>query len=228
MSLPAELRPADAFDLHNLAGDVSDLFGEEAPPWHAPGTHPPVIVAFDVGAEGGAAILDQRGRLRVKRIRARFGRIDPEWRGQVVDVLEEAKAASPFDTFDPETKVRLRRFAGPIVAIEDVFVPRAPRPGQVGGFGSAGSAIKVARWGGALVDLATSFGLPAWFVHPTTWQSKILRGAHGRAGPTGTKATSRERAEALFGRPFENEHTADAACLAAYVRGVHLRSKGKQ
>lgn len=119
------------------------------------------------------------------------GRVDPKWHERLQDLLEDVAGHS---------------LHGPVlVVVEDVFLLKNVK-----------TLAHLAFYVGAVLGAAANWGVPALRVAPHAWQSKML-GKNRRAQG---KALSVARARQEFGFDIVSSDQADAALLAAFVRGV--------
>jgi Holliday junction resolvasome RuvABC endonuclease subunit len=190
-------RIVTAAELATLRGDVTSRLADAAWAWHVPEADKPAVLAFDCGKVTGWASIGQRV--------ARFGSFESEtggpsddaW-GAQVEALVERFVSVDGATLD----------AGALVVVEDVFLARGPRanPATMAG---------IAYYVGAVLFAARRHRLPVLRVKPSEWQTKIIGRQRREAGKSASLGIARE----CFGAAIRNDHMADAALLAWWVRG---------
>lgn len=198
------LDPVLARELAAFCGDATDYVGKRPLAWHLdPRRERPNILAVDVGRVTGLALMagshgtPQRADLNALEMADSIvgrGVIDRRW-------CREIELSLRALTFLP---------GSPLVVVEDVFLHPDPKKSN------PVTMAHLAYYVGAVISLAEASDLPTLRIPAVTWQSKIL----GRIRRDQGKRLSLLRARKTFGEfRIKNEHVADAALLALYVRG---------
>lgn len=175
-------------------GDITPGKGEGLPLW---GASLPAVLAFDVGATTGWAMLSQASGFSSGTIDRGLRILDAPW-------TREVRARLIWATEQLEDELL-------VIAIEDVFLGA-----------NVSVMAHLSRYVGAIIVLASQLDLSSVRVRPHSWQSVIL----GKVPRAQGKALSVMRARALFGPAIASEHEADAALLAYFARGALPRGLG--
>jgi Holliday junction resolvasome RuvABC endonuclease subunit len=181
-----------------ITGDITPPKDGAWPPWGA--SVRPAVIAFDIGAKMGWAALSEARGFVCGTIDRELSHLDEEWTRQV-------RARLIWSTQELAGDELL------VVAVEDVF------------FGKNIAVLAhLARYGGAIITLASQLGLPSVRVYPHSWQTALL----GKVPRAQGKAMSLARARATFGADrIASDHEADASMLALYTRGALPRGISK-
>lgn len=178
-----------------MHGDITKVMQQRARGWIAPRADKPAVVAFDVGAHTGIAMVG------FDRLAASFGcetkGIHYEWAESVRDTLQRAHGV-----------LHAGKVAAVLVVVEGTFVHKTRS--------NIRTAQALSEYVGGITTLAALFGFPVWRVQPAEWQLKVLGRADRKQGKRLSSAVARE----LFGPVAHTEHEADALCLAHFARGA--------